>query len=284
MVRFLIPIEYLAPFEAVTWIGFAVEGGMLLLEILIIVTLVKYLPSINRSVKNSSLPVIFAFWKTVDKLVKPLPIIRIICSEMLMFYYAIAMWRKKLPTGTNVFTLHHKSSLFAMQIMLIHAVILETVGLHWFFHEKSIILSIILLIINVYIVFFLIGDIQAVRHNPVLVTNNKLYLSLGLMKRMEIQWTDIAEVIEEPEQLKQKLSKNTIDFIARDFEETHPDVILKLNWPIPAALIMGMKKEFDQVAIRVDDPLRFKEMIKEKTAKSINYCKPDVYDVEGESN
>lgn len=151
-----------------------------------------------------------------------------------------------------------------MQVMLIHAVILETVGLHWFFHEKSVILSVILLIINVYTVIFFVGDIQAVRHNPLQVTEEKMYLSIGLMKRMEINWSDIEEIIDEPHQLKQKLSKNTIEFMARDFEEIQPTVILKLKRPIQAMLIMGMKKEYNQVAIRVDEPVRFKEVLKEK--------------------
>ncbi|WP_066072552.1 beta-carotene 15,15'-monooxygenase [Neobacillus soli] len=264
LVRFLIPMEYLAPFEAVTWIGFAVEGVLFLVEVLIIVTLVKYLPKIVRSVKNSSQPVIFSFPNTVDKEIRPITIIRIICSEMLMFYYAFAAWRKKPQSGENVFTLHQKSSLIAMQVMLIHAVILETVGLHWFFHEKSVILSVILLIINVYTVIFFVGDIQTVRHNPLQVTEEKMYLSIGLMKRMEITWSDIEEIIDEPQQLKQKLSKNTIQFMARDFEEIQPTVILKLKRPIQAILIMGMKKEYNQVAIRVDEPVRFKEVLKEK--------------------
>ncbi|MCM3570834.1 beta-carotene 15,15'-monooxygenase [Neobacillus mesonae] len=263
-IRFLIPMEYLKPFEAVIWIGFAVEGGLFLLEILVIVTLVKYLPRIIRTVKNSSLPVIFAFSKAVDDQIKSYPVIRIICSEMLMFYYAFATWRSSPQSWTNVFTLHKKSSYMAMQIMLIHAVIIETAGLHWLFHEKSMILSVILLIINVYTVIFLLGDIQAVRHNPALLTDEKIYLSLGLMKRIEIKWSDIAEIIEEPEQLKQKLPKNTIDFIARDFEEVHPDVILKLKRPIEAVLILGMKKEFEQVAIRVDELAQFKAVLKEK--------------------
>lgn len=264
LVRFLIPMEYLSPFESVTWVGFAVEGSLLLLEILVIMTLVKYLPKIIRSVKRSSLPVIFAFSKAVDDHVKPYPIIRVLCSEMLMFYYAFAAWGKKPEIGKNMYTLHQKSSLIAMQIMLIHAVVLETVGLHWFLHEKSIILSIALLIINIYTVIFFIGDIQVVRHNPLLVTDEKMYLSLGLMKRMEISWSDIEEIIDEPQVLKQKLANDTLDFMARDFEQVHPDVILKLKRPVQATLIMGMKKEYNRVAIRVDEPTRFKEVLKEK--------------------
>jgi hypothetical protein len=264
LVRFLIPMEYLAPFEAITWVGFAVEGGIILLEILVVVSLFKYMPSIIRSVKESSLPVLYSFSTEVEKQIKSYPIIRVLCSEMLMFYYAFATWRKKPPVGQNTFTLHQKSSLIAFQIMLIHATVLEMVGLHWLFHDKSVLLSIIMLVLNVYTVIFFLGDIQVVRHNPLVVSGDNIYVSLGLMKRMKINMSDIEEIIYAPEQLKQKLSKDTIEFMARDFEEVHPDVILKLKQPREATLIMGMKKQYSQVAIRVDDPIRFKQVLKEK--------------------
>ncbi|MGG3467064.1 beta-carotene 15,15'-monooxygenase [Neobacillus pocheonensis] len=273
-VRFLIPMEYLAPFKALTWIGIAIEGGFFFLEILVLVSLFKFLPSIVRSVKKSPLPILFSFSKEGDTQIKSYPIFRIICSEILMFYYAFATWRKKPQLAPNMFTLHLNSSLIAFHVMLIHATILEMAGLHWLFHEKSVILSITLIVINIYSVIFFVGNIQAVRNNPLVVTEEKLYISLGLLKRMEIKWSDIEDVIDAPEYLQQKRSKQTIEFIARDFEEVHPDVILKLKQPVEATLIMGIKKEYSQVAIRVDEPNRFKEVLKEKMVKEMpeNEC------------
>lgn len=91
-----------------------------------------------------------------------------------------------------------------------------------------------------------------------------MYVSLGLMKRMEIRWENIDEIIEDRSTLEQKLSKNTIDFVARDFEQAYPDVIIKLKHPQEATLLMGMKKSYEQVAIRVDEPERFKEVLRSK--------------------
>jgi hypothetical protein len=263
LVRLLIPMEYLAPFEAITWAGFAVEGLLVLAEMLLLASLMIFMPKIIVTAKKSPLPVLFSFSDAVDKHVKPLPIIRIICSEMLMFYYAFASWRKKPEIGVNMFTLHHKSSLIAFQIMMIHAIVIETIGIHWWLHDKFLILSIILLLLNIYSVVFFLGDIQAVRLNPLQVREEGIYLSLGLAKRMFIRWSDIEEIIDESEILKQKLSKDTIDFIARDFESVQPDVIFKFKEPVEASLIMGLKKKFNKVAIKVDDPLKFKEIIKE---------------------
>jgi hypothetical protein len=264
LIRFLIPMKYLPPFEVATWVGFAVEGSLLLFEIFILAKLVKYFPKIVTAVKGSHLPVVFSFSSAVDNHIKPNPIIRIICSEMLMFYYAFASWKKKSPKNNNMFTLHQKSSLIAFQMMMIHAIILETLGIHWWLHEKSFILSIIIFIFNIYSVIFFVGDLQAVRHNPLLVTEDCMYLSLGLMKGMKVKWSDINTIIDEPNLLTQKSSKDTIEFIARDFEAVHPNIILKLKNPIKAVLLMGIYKEYEQVAIRVDEPNRFKDMIKKK--------------------
>ncbi|MRG85909.1 beta-carotene 15,15'-monooxygenase [Salinibacillus xinjiangensis] len=263
LVRLLIPMDYLAPFEVITWFGFAVEGILVLFEVLVIASLVKYLPNIVRSVKLSTIPVVFSFPNAVEQQVKSSSIIKVISSDLLMFYYAFASWRKQPRQGDRLFTIHQKTSFIAFQIMMIHAIVIETIGIHWWLHEKSMILSLILLVLNIYSVIFFIANIQSVRLNPIQTTETGIYLSLGLMKRMEIKWSDIQEVIDNPGQLEQKSPKNTIEFMAVDLEKVQPDVILRLKRPKKATLMMGISKEFDRVSVRVDDPNRFKRTIKD---------------------
>lgn len=264
--RFLIPMSYLEPFVAITWAGFAVEAGLLLLEILLIVSLFKYLPKIVKATKQSTLPTLFGFSKAIDHYVKKHPIIHIICSEMLMFYYAFMSWRKKPIQNSYSLTLHKNSSYIAFQVMLIHAILIETIGIHWLLHERSLIVSFVLLLINIYSVIFFLADIQAVRLNPVYIDENKFYISLGLMKRMEVSWNEIEEVITDKEILKQKLTKETIDFIAKDFEQATPDVILKLKEPKEATLIMGIKKTYQNIAIKFDNYQEFKKVLEKYNA------------------
>ncbi len=264
LVRFLIPIEYLKPFVAVTWMGFAVEGAIVLLEVFLFFILIKYLPSIIRSVKDSSLPTVFSFPDAIDKHIKSSTLIKIISSEMLMFYYAFASWNKTPNINKNTFTLHKNSSFIAMQIMLIHSIVLEMIVIHWWIHDRFFILSVILLVLNVYSIIFFIGNLQAIRHNAVKVSGNSIYISFGIMKRIKINMDNIEEIMDDPEVLQNKLPKNTIDFIARDFEEVNPHVILKLKRPTKAQLLFGLEKEFEYIAIRLDEPNRFKEVLMEK--------------------
>lgn len=264
LVRFLVPMEYLAPFEMVTWVGVAIEGIIILFEILVLVTLFKYMPKIVRSVKASDVPVVFSFSNAVKEKVRNNPIIQVLSSEMLIFYYAFASWRKKPQLSESEFTLYQKSSFIALRVMLIHALILEVVAVHWMLHDKNFILAMVVLVLDIYTVIFFISDTQAVRLNPLKVAADRLYISFGLMKRVEVKWSDIEEIIDDPNELQQKRSKGTLEFVSRDFEETYPTVILKLKQPVEATFLMGMKKSYNKVAIRVDDPDRFRNLLKSK--------------------
>ncbi|MFJ3388652.1 beta-carotene 15,15'-monooxygenase [Lysinibacillus sp. NPDC086135] len=256
--RFIIPIEHLQPFVAVTWTGFAIEGTLILLEILLVATLVRYMPRILADVRSTTIPDLFSFPKAVEKHAPKHPIIQMFCADFVVFYYAFASWKRKERPGL---TLHKNSSYIAFIIMLIHGTVIETIGIHWWLHEKSLVLSILLLILNVYTVLFFIADMQAIRLNPVHVTSEKLYLSLGLMKRAEIRFEQIEELIEDKEQLERKLSKDTIDFIARDFAEAYPQFILKMKEPVEVTFMFGLKKRYNNVAIKADQAQEFRKML-----------------------
>lgn len=270
LTRFLIPSHYLQPFEAITWIGFVAEGVLILIELSILISLFVYIPKIIQLVKQSTLPVLFSFHQAVERKVNNAPIIHIICSEMIMFYYAFTSWRKQPKLTHSTFTLHQNSSFIALRIMLIHAIVIESIGIHWWLHNTSPIVAIVLLILNIYGVILLLGDIQAVRLNPTLVTDEKLYVSLGLMKRMELEWSNVERIIHHTVELDEKITKETIDFIAHDLEKVTPTVILELRKPTQAVLIMGFKKQYSRVAIRVDEPERFVKVIRDKIETAVN--------------
>lgn len=261
LVRFLIPIKYLEPFVAITWVGFVIEGAIVLIEVFFLFLLVNHLPKMIHFVKDSSLPTLFSFSDAVDRQMKSILLIKVICTEMLMFYYAFGSWCKKPVERENTFTLYKQSSLIALYIMVIHSILLETIALHWWLHAKFPIMSIVLLLLNIYSIIFFIGNIQAIRHNPIQISQKTIYLSFGLMKRMKVDLHHIKRVIDEPTLLQQKLSKDTIDFIARDFEDVSPHMILELKKPVKTTFIFGLEKEYKFIAIRADEPNRLKAVI-----------------------
>ena len=235
-----------------------IEGAIFVFELLLIITFVRYMPKIIKEVKYSQLPVLYSFAQSLARYVKDHLMIRIICSELLMVYYALASWRAPIPTGI---TMHKKSNFIAFQVMMIHAIVIETLGVHYWLHDKAPLLSILLLVLNIYSVLFFLANLQALRLNPIYATNQSIYISLGLMKRTQIDYTNIEAIIEEPEILQKKLSKNTADFVIRDFEQMYPDIILKMKKPQKVALFMGLEKEFDFIAIKSDNPEQLKQLI-----------------------
>lgn len=256
--RFIIPMEFLQPFVMFTWVGFAVEGLIVLIEIIIVLSIFVYLPKIIALVRESSLPTVFSFPEAIKRYIRSNKIVQILSSELLMFYYALGTWRQKEQQGI---TLYKNTSYIAMQLMIIHAIILETIGIHWWLHDVSPIVSIILLCFNIYSVFFFIGDMQAMRLTPIVFEENELYISAGLMKQVKIPYELIEEIVTDQQVLAQKLKKDTLQFIVRDFEALEPQIILRMKEPVTATYYLGVEKKYTKIAIRVDQPDRFLQMM-----------------------
>ncbi|CAG9623662.1 beta-carotene 15,15'-monooxygenase [Sutcliffiella rhizosphaerae] len=252
---FIIPSHLLEPFATISWAGIGIAAIFL---VMLIVSFMRTLSKIFKHVTMSSLPLVFSFPHAYDKYFQKNPITYIARSEILMIYYALFSWKKKPPEGM---TLYKNSSYIAFQVMLIHTIVIETLGIHWWLHDKSMILSIILLLLNIYTVIFFLADIQAVRLNPTQMNQQSMFLSLGIIKRVEIKFENIECLIEDSNILEGKVSKDTIEFMARDLEQIYPDFVLKMKTPVRVTLLMGIEKEYSKIAIRSDNPLQMKEMI-----------------------
>lgn len=263
--RFIIPNEFFAPFKFVPYVAIGFEGLLLLAEISLLFLLAMHLPKIIKEVKAADSEALFAFPALVKEKVSEHPLIKLITAESLMFYYSIASWKKKPPVGENSFTLHKKTGMLAFNIMLIHAIVIETIGIHWWLHGKSLILSIVLLVLNVYSVLYFIADIQIVRLNPLAMKDDRMQISLGIGKRMEIPYDAIKRIewFEEAERYNLK-EAGLIGFIAKDMEEAKPNCVLHFRRPLQATLLMGMEKEFNKAAIRLDEPERFRHALEKK--------------------
>lgn len=259
LARFLVPAELYAPYKEVLYIGLAFEGMLVLAELALILMVIRKAAAIrSHMIENNESP-IFGLLPSVEKLATKNIFIRILMSEFLMFYYALFTWKKKMPEHRNVVTMHKKTSAIAMNIMLIHAIVIETIGLHWWLHEKSMVLSFILLILNIYTVFFFIAEIQITRLHPVEIKNGNLYITQGLTARVIVPLTMIKEV----EWVNTVPKKDTLQFMYKDFEKVEPQVVIHLYEPIEATMFMGKKKYVTEFALRVDEPERLKVLLVE---------------------
>ncbi|WP_153720796.1 beta-carotene 15,15'-monooxygenase [Sporosarcina cascadiensis] len=260
--RFIVPAAYFQPFAFIPYAALGIELFIILAEVWLIILLIKHLPSILRQMKSSETSRLFVFPALVKEKVSDHPIIRILAAEFLMFYYAFATWKQKPPEKAESFTMHRNTSFIAFYMMLIHAIAIETIGIHWWLHDKSMILSLVLLLLNIYSVLYFMADIQVVRLNPLQVKSDRLQISLGLGKRMEIPFDAIQRIDWGDSAASCNLkNKEVIDFIARDFEEAFPQAVIHFNRPLPAVLFLGREKSYRAAAIRVDDLPRFRTVM-----------------------
>jgi len=258
LARFVIPSLYFEPFTTLFYIGIGLEALVLLAEIAFLVLLLYHAPAIVRTIKSQPESPLFALLPTAYARMKPNLLVTVILSESLIFYYAFCSWKKKPAEGPNLISLHKNSSAIAFYIMLIHAIGIETIGIHWWLHDKSPLLSIVLLILNVYSVVYFLGELQAMRLNPLKVDNSNLYVSLGLSKRMEVALEAIKTI-----QWGGAADKETLTFIAQDFVEPEPQVILEFKEPQEAVLFFGRTKQVSRIALTVDDPAKLKALLEQ---------------------
>lgn len=254
--RFIIPSLYFEPFALLFYFGAAFEVLVLAAELALLALLLIQIPRIRRDMAKETGSPLFTLFPAVYRNIKPNPLINIILSEALAFYYAFFTWKKRPTDDPRAITLHKNTSSIAFTLMLIHAIIIETIGIHWWLHDKSALLSIILLVLNVYSVIYFIGDIQATRLNPLTVKNGKLNVSLGLNKRISVPLDSIESVRwgAEPE-------ADALEFVAKDFEEPESEVVIDFKLPQQAVLFFGKTRTVSQIALKVDNPEKLKQLL-----------------------
>lgn len=94
-----------------------------------------------------------------------------------MFHYALFSWKKKLSIKHgDSFTYHQKTSVNAVYIMLIHAIAIESIGLHYWLHSWNAIVAYIILIANIYGILYFLAEINATRLTPFVLTDSHLML------------------------------------------------------------------------------------------------------------
>lgn len=254
--RFIIPALYFKPFAQLFYIGLVIEMIVLAAELALLGLFIIHIPKIRRSMSKQSGSSLFTLFPAVHENIKPNPLVHIVLSETLAFYYAFFTWKKQSPEDPESITLHKNTSSIAFNIMLIHAIVIETIGIHWWLHDKSALLSTVLLVLNIYSVIYFIGDIQATRLNPLTINNGNLHVSLGLNRRISVPLHSIGAV-----RWGAKPEADALAFVAKDFEEPEPQVVIDFNTPQEAMLFFGKTQSVSQIALKVDDPEKLERLL-----------------------
>ncbi|WP_226536495.1 hypothetical protein [Fictibacillus halophilus] len=244
------------------------EAGFVFIELYLLIMVIRKFPKVKASYRKlpNKLPFLIKIKQAFNVHFPSSRMLDAVVSEISMLYYALFSWRKPALTAGEVFTFHKKTSFVALNLMLIHALIIESVGLHYFFSKIDHTLSLILLFINAYSVLFLFGQMQAVKKTPLITTEDSIIINIGFLRGMSLPYTAIKEMkkYEGPDTIPASEKKYTFEALVSDFIPEKPSIELLLRESVKAELIYGFKKNVTRVVIKVDEPLPLMNIIEKR--------------------
>lgn len=266
--RFIIPSDYLQDFSYVSYIIVAGEIAFVCLELFLLYKIVRKLPTIIKKYKEykseySSFS--YAIDAAFDATMKRNKLIDIIVTECKLIYYAFLSWREKVPEGEYVYSYHKKTGAIGVYIMIIHATLIESIGFHYLLHQWNPVIAWVLLILNVYAMFYFLAEIQAMRKNPLIVTKEQVIIQIGLGKKIVIPFTQIDNIaFYKDELLTAKEGKQVLDATVMEFIKEPAPFEITLKEPVKAQLLYGFSKTVSRVHLNVDEERKFYDAVKEK--------------------
>jgi len=266
--RFIIPSDYLQDFSYVSYIIVAGEIVFVGLELFLLYKIVRVLPKIIKRYKEyrrENYSFSYAIDAAFEATMKRNKLIDIIVTECKLIYYAFLSWREKVPEGEYVYSYHKKTGAIGVYIMIIHATLIESIGFHYLLHQWNPVIAWILLILNVYAMIYFIAEIQAMRKNPLIVTEEQVIIQIGLGKKIVIPFTQIDNIaFYKGELLSAKEGKQVLDATVMEFIKEPATFEITLKEPVKAQLLYGFSKTVSRVHLNVDEERKFYDAVKEK--------------------
>jgi membrane protein YdbS with pleckstrin-like domain len=257
---FIVPQQHLSDYPFLPYLLIASEGAFLLFELYIAYTVITRLPRLLKEYKNLASRnsfFLFNIRKAVETSLPDNNAAKILVTEFSMFHYSFFSWKKKVKIDHGMaFTYHKKTSVNAVYIMIIHAIAIESIGLHYFLHSWNPIVSYILLFLNIYGILFMLAELQATRLTPFLLTESHLLLQTGFSKSIYLPLSNIKEIkhYQGPEKFSRKDQNGLLDARVPDLIQEKPMFEIQLHEPQDVHLIYGLKRKVNRIVLNVDEP------------------------------
>ncbi|MCM3244037.1 hypothetical protein M3598_14895 [Cytobacillus oceanisediminis] len=264
---FIIPASHFPQFAFLPYLIVFSEMLFIGLELFIAYKILTKLPVLLREYRRlNGINSLFLFnaKRSTDKHLPHHKIGSVFVTEFAMFNYALFSWKKKtLIKHGDSFTYHKKTSVNAVYIMLIHAIAIESIGLHYLLHSWNAIAAYILLIANVYGILYFLAEINATRLTPFVLTDSHLLLQSGFSKSMYLPLENVKEIMyyDGPEKFSRQEMNDLFDARVPDLIQEKPMFEILLKDPQVYELMYGLKRQASRIVLNVDEPERFYQEI-----------------------
>lgn len=196
------------------------------------------------------------FEEVIKKVLGNSPVTSLAVTEMAIIYYSIAGWFKKFKCAQRdavIFSYHKKSGIMALSGVLFFITIVETAVMHVFVRAFSIVLAWLLTGLGIYFLFWFLGFLHSIRLQPIVLHQGKLYIRAGMIWRVAIPLSDIAEI--RPVTLFER--KKTGELRVSVF--ITPNFAIHMKDPVNVKGIFRVKRNIQRIGIFIDDAQLFRE-------------------------
>ena len=180
----------------------------------------------------------------------------ILATEVSVLYLAFVGWFASFRTsrrGVSVHEYHRNSSFGFLLWPLIVLVLIETSLLHLVIGIWTQTGAWILTAINVYTVLWMVGHFHAARLQPIVVTDNYIYLRTGVIWRSRVTLSNIAELRKPTPADSKTPGYANLSLIGS------PDIVVVLDEAHEVEGLFAKKKEVSLIGISMDDTGAFLE-------------------------
>ena len=283
LANLIIPIEagrYLSYFN---YSFFALEAAAIALELFIIILILKKLPLFVKSCKKEqekhyhfllsfSIAIKGAFSFKNENLNKIQLIFRIIATDISAIYYSLFTWRKSPPLlkagKGKTFTMHKDGAYLGVFFMLVHAMVIEIVGVHMIIAQFDTVLAWVVTVLDIYLLLFIVADYQAIRLSPLVVDSKGLHFQKGIRQYGFVPFNVIQDIHENRKSIEEiKQDKRGFTLAIQGFEKERIPYVIKLKKPIKVYQFFGYSKKVESIYVKTDDSHKFNLSIHEQITK-----------------
>jgi len=180
-----------------------------------------------------------------------------VVTEIAVFYYGFIYWKKRELTE-NEFSYHKDSGTITLLIAIIFIVAIETVVLHILLTKWSSLAAWILTFLSVYSGIQIFGFLKSMFKRPISIENGTLFLRYGIMNEATINLKNIENIEISSKDIELNKETRKLSFLGE--LESH-NVIIRLKKENTLIGLYGIKREFKNLALYVDDKIEFKNRI-----------------------
>jgi hypothetical protein len=176
-------------------------------------------------------------------------------SEASVLWYSVAGWRPRAAAEDpgRLFPGHRRNAYPAVLGALLMAIVVETGAVHLLVALWWEPVAWVLTILGVYSVFWLLGDFNAARSMPSLLTDRDLHLRAGLRWSADVPLSEIRSVHEDAP------DGETVDLALWG----RPDLWLETRGPVRVQGPFGLVRQVRYLGVGVDDPRAVRRAIDE---------------------